>query len=793
MLQSNMCSALRSGHGSCMTLRRPDDPKAEDTSVVAAATTTVNRLGIRPGLRRGDFKRVAQGGFGDGLNAYAHSMAWFNGRLYVGTTRGNFPLMKARLPIGMDVWPVECPEVPFDLDLRAEIWRYAPRDDRWERVFKAPTIIGSHGKPIPREFGLRGMLVYAAAPISRRPCSSPPGRRPAVPGPLVLRSEDGRHFESTCEPGLTGLPVTSIRTITQFKGRMFTTPPARAAATRTSRRTRWSTRAQRPGARRLGAGERLRLRRCEQQDDLRDGGLRRPSLRRHLQSRGLPGLAQHLRGRAALCLREDHRQGRVPRQAEPVRPQHGDLQGRPLRRQRHPGRRRRHPERIGPAPPELIRIHPDGSWDLLVGDSRDTPEGRKECLSGYLPGFDNFFNGYFWRLCEHDGWLYVSTFEWSSVLGYANRRRWPQTFTNIVNHVDPQTILDNQSGFDLYRSYDGENWVPVTTNGMDNPYNMGLRTMVSSPHGLFLGTANPYGPKIMPLGGDRYVPNPRGGCEVHFAPDHARLAMRPLRALAAARMARPDGAASRCRPASASRATWPTARIRRNAWTSTCLRAGRPVRSWSSSTAVPGRSATRPNPAVVAAKVAHWLPAGIVVVSVNYRMLPRAGPLQQAGDVARAIAFVQKRAAGWHADATRLVVVGHSSGAHLAALLAADPAWQRPKGPRPGWRPCCSTARRSMSWRSCARRTFRCSTGLRPCRGRLAGAVAVAPAAARPAPLLLVHSGQRPDSAGASQRFAAAVAALGDVRRYMKWRCRMARSTRGSGSTTRTPSGSMPS
>ena len=137
---------------------------------------------------------------------------------------------------------------------------------------------------------------------------------------------------------------------------------------------------------------------------------------------------------------------------------------------------------------------------------------------GLSAGFDNFFNGYFWRLCEHDGWLYVSTFEWSSILGYANRSRWPQPFTNIINHVDPQTILDNHSGFDLYRSYDGENWVPVSTNGMDNPYNMGLRTMVSSPHGLFLGTANPYGPKIMPLGGDRYVANPRGGCEVHFAP-----------------------------------------------------------------------------------------------------------------------------------------------------------------------------------------------------------------------------------------------------------------------------------
>jgi len=173
--------------------------------------------------------------------------------------------------------------------------------------------------------------------------------------------------------------------------------------------------------------------------------------------------------------------------------------------------------RIGPAPPELIRIHGDGSWDLLVGEARDTPIGRKVPLSGYLPGFDNFFNGYFWRLCEHDGWLYLSTFEWSSVLGYANRRNWPETFANIVNRLEPQTILDNHSGFDLYRSFDGENWVPVTTNGMDNPYNMGLRTMVSSPYGLFLGTANPYGPKIMPLGGDRYVPNPRGGCEIHWA------------------------------------------------------------------------------------------------------------------------------------------------------------------------------------------------------------------------------------------------------------------------------------
>jgi hypothetical protein len=172
---------------------------------------------------------------------------------------------------------------------------------------------------------------------------------------------------------------------------------------------------------------------------------------------------------------------------------------------------------------ELIRIHPDGTWDLIVGEARDTPDGRKEPMSGYLAGFDNFFNGYFWRMCEHNGWLYLSSFGWSFALGYARRETWPRAFTNIVNKVGEQFILERQSGFDLYRSFDGDNWVPVTQNGMDNPYNIGLRTMASSPHGLFLGTANPFGPKVLPLDGDGYVHNPRGGCEVFFAPSQKKI------------------------------------------------------------------------------------------------------------------------------------------------------------------------------------------------------------------------------------------------------------------------------
>ena len=104
-----------------------------------------NRLGVHRGLGQKDFKLVAYGGFGDGHNSYAHSMAWFNDRLYVTTMRGAFALMRSRLSLGLDTWPVEGPPDPFEIDLAAEIWAYDPRTDIWERAFKAPSIIGSHG------------------------------------------------------------------------------------------------------------------------------------------------------------------------------------------------------------------------------------------------------------------------------------------------------------------------------------------------------------------------------------------------------------------------------------------------------------------------------------------------------------------------------------------------------------------------------------------------------------------------------------------------------------------------
>lgn len=86
------------------------------------------------------------------------------------------------------------------------------------------------------------------------------------------------------------------------------------------------------------------------------------------------------------------------------------------------------------------------------------------------------------------------------------------------------------------------------------------------------------------------------------------------------------------------------------------------------------------NAGVVAGKVSRWLPRGYILASVNYRLVPRATPLEQADDLARALALVQTRAASWGGDGRRVLVMGHSAGAHLAALLAADPAFAQARG-----------------------------------------------------------------------------------------------------------------
>lgn len=82
-------------------------------------------------------------------------------------------------------------------------------------------------------------------------------------------------------------------------------------------------------------------------------------------------------------------------------------------------------------------------------------------------------------------------------------------------------------------------------------------------------------------------------------------------------------------------------------------------------------------------KMQRWVPADMALVSVNYRLLPEAGPEEQVQDVARALAWVQSQARDWGADPDNLVLMGHSAGAHLVSTLTADPGMAMAVGATP--------------------------------------------------------------------------------------------------------------
>ena len=146
-----------------------------------------------------------------------------------------------------------------------------------------------------------------------------------------------------------------------------------------------------------------------------------------------------------------------------------------------------------------------------------TPDGMRYPLSGYSAGFDNLFGGYIWRMCVHDGWLYAGTFSWAMTLPYLPRHLWPEDVVTLIRRWGMDRLCYDYGGCELWRSPDGVRWYPVTRDGFGNPYNWGVRTMASTEHGLFVGTANPFGPTIAQKRDGRwqYIPNPRGGLEIY--------------------------------------------------------------------------------------------------------------------------------------------------------------------------------------------------------------------------------------------------------------------------------------
>lgn len=424
-----------------------------------------------------DFVQTGEQGFGDRQNSWPWSMRWWKGHLYVGTYR-SFPCISQRMlqvatnPFVFPYPPpnpnVECAPTPEDIPMAAEIWRWTPESDFWERVFQSPVELANPdvpGKLLPYELGIRTSAVHTDAggveALYFGCVSTQPMWFGSLPPPRILRTVDGVNFEAVPQtPGsfLGDLSDASHRSFTEFNGRLFGLTGS----------------VQGNGALIFSDDPKLG-------DDA--WRLAAPEDVRFFEMAVFNGqlyLGVFERGSGYGVVRTPA-QGEPPFEFETViepgaflTPVPSDyvlsmyvFQDRLFVGTASYG--------VPSKPTELVRIAPDDTWELVMGMPRLTPNGLKYPATGIGDGFANGFNDHVWRMHAYDGRLYVAT--WDSSTEWAH-----------IGTVG--ALTETMRGFDLFWTEDGWYFHPITNNGLGDGFNEGIRGYADTPFGLFLGSIN---------------------------------------------------------------------------------------------------------------------------------------------------------------------------------------------------------------------------------------------------------------------------------------------------------------
>jgi hypothetical protein len=369
----------------------------------------------------------------------------------------------------------DCASDPRDLPLQAEIWRYSPETETWERVYQSPNDveIPEHpGRYTARDIGYRDMIVFEEPDGTEAlyVCGATINALwPPMPPPRILRSTDGVTFEPIPQdPGTIlgdlGQDQASFRDMEILNGRLYVI----------------NGKIQGHGAvleAENPAGGNDSFRWVTPQD-------MRVFEMAPFSGFLYVGLADRFNGYAVM---KTDAIGTPPYDFTPVVTDGGFLQPGPSPSvvSMHVFKDRLYAGTDEPV--ELIRINPDDTWDLVVGEPRETPDGWKYPLSGMGAGFDWPANKHLWRMQEHEGVLYLGTNDNSLRLGKAMPwlDRW----------------LRSQYGFDLYRTSDGHYISPITVRGFGDKFQVGVRTFASTPSGLFTGSVSYwYGLRIWQAG-----------------------------------------------------------------------------------------------------------------------------------------------------------------------------------------------------------------------------------------------------------------------------------------------------
>ena len=495
-------------------------------SVPAAALA---RRESPPGLARGHFRPIALRGLGNGENSYAHSMAWFDGKIYVGTMRNTLCLLRRSgrelPPPEMACWPVIAQDPMPPERMRGEIWRYEPRGGAWTMVYRSP-MIQRGGLKVMRDVGYRGMTVFRGRSDAREALyvASASGT-----GTRILRSRDGENFEEVGAPGLGDPRLASCRTLLPWRGKLYATPIGTEGKNpnETERPVIFETDDPAGSVWReacpAGFGDpdnKAIADMCAWNGWLYAGTLNPTGGFQIWKTRGegkppyrwirvlSAGAYRGYLNEGTACLRVF---------GDALYVGTGIAGG---------GYNRYH--KIGPAAAEVIRVFPDDTWDLVAGAPRATPVGMKLPISGLGPGLSNALNGYIWCMGDHEGWLYIGTYNAAAWFPFIPVEI-PDQYLKLLKLRDTEEVVRHFGGCHLWRTHDGENLVPVVTDGFGTPYNFGIRQLVSTPYGLLVGTANPFAPEVGVKRDGRwtYEPNPRGGMEVWLG-EHGAEGLPPV-------------------------------------------------------------------------------------------------------------------------------------------------------------------------------------------------------------------------------------------------------------------------
>lgn len=173
------------------------------------------------------------------------------------------------------------------------------------------------------------------------------------------------------------------------------------------------------------------------------------------------------------------------------------------------------------------------------------------------------------------------------------------------------------------------------------------------------------------------------------------------------------------------------------------------------------------NNAMGRAMPAHMLEQGYAFASIDYRLVPKNTVEEQAADVAAALAHLLKRADALGIDRSRVVLTGHSAGAHLVALVGTDERYLKRVGLSfadiDGVMPNDGAAYDVASQFTMAgprmKATYEQAFGTDPARQQALSPIAQAAAPNAPA-FLLLHV-KRPDAAAQSKTLAEALRQAG--------------------------------